>query len=378
MKKLFNIAIVTYFVLFIFALGSQSFFAYAESSYKIDAKSMIVIETGNNKILYSQKENEKLAIASTTKIVTAITVIENCKNLDEKVKIKRETLNVEGTSIYLKAGEEWTVKELLYGLMLQSGNDAANALAQHISGSYTEFCATMNSAMHKIGALDTSFTNPHGLDNKEHYSTAKDLAIITSYALKNDTFKQIVSSKSFDINDNGTRTFRRFVNKNRLLNSLSGCIGVKTGYTSKAGRCLVSACERNGMQIVCVVLNCGPMFEKSVELIEKAFTQYKLYQILESYNCFTEIPVKDGNKSFIKIFNKNGFGVVLNEKERELIRVEYDFPNYLTAPIKKEQIVGTIKIYNDKELIFSENIYTIDKVESMDVKSKLSEILSNW
>ncbi len=376
MKRLLKITILTYFVLFIFTLSSQT--CFAQASNIIDAKSMVVIETGNNRVLYSQNENEKLALASTTKIATAITVIENCKDLNEIIKIKKEYLNVEGTSIYLKADEEWTVKELLYGLMLQSGNDAANVLAQHISGSYIDFCATMNSTMQKIGANDSNFVNPHGLDNKEHYSTAKDLAIITSYALKNDTFKEIVSSKSYEIKDNGTRTYRKFVNKNRLLHSLSGCIGVKTGYTSKAGRCLVSACERNGMQVVCVVLNCGPMFERSVELIERAFSEYKNYEILESYNCFTEIPVKDGDKSFIKIFNKNGFNMVLNEKERELIRVEYDFPNYLTAPVKREQIIGTIKIYNDKELIFSENIYTIDKVESLDIKSKLSEILSNW
>ena len=352
-------------------------FCFAENFYT-SAKSMVVLETKNNQIIYSKNENEKLPMASTTKIVTAITVIDNCKNLDEIVKIPKQATLIEGSSIYLKEDEELTVRELLYGLMLQSGNDSATALALHIGKTIPLFCDMMNDTAKKCGALNTNFKNPHGLDDKEHYTTAKELAKITSYALKNDDFRDIVSCKKFITKERENTTKRVLTNKNKLLNSLEGCIGVKTGYTSKAGRCLVSATSKGGLEFVCVVLNCGPMFEESANLLNMANKNYELKTILPDYNFVDTIPVEKGIENNIKIYSKKGFQYVLDKNEANAIRVEYDYPNILKAPILKDQVVGKVKIFYKNNLIFEENLFTIDAVDSIIINSKFKEILDKW
>ena len=349
--------------------------AYAVSS---SAKGMVVIDGQNNRILYSQNPNEQMPMASTTKIVTAITVIENCNNLDEFVTIKKESTLIEGTSIYLKEGEQLTVRELLYGLMLQSGNDSAHVLALHIAGSIEKFATMMEETALKAGANNSSFANPHGLDNKEHYTTAYDLACITAYALKNDEFKEIVSCKKYIIPQRENTTARTLVNKNRLLNSLDGCIGVKTGYTSKAGRCLVSACERDGVTVVCVVLNCQPMFEESADLIEKVFDEYKLVNVLKEYNCVGEIDVVGGDVPSVKVYNINGYSILLKTEENSNVSVEYEMPNSLNAPISKNTNIGKVKVFYNNDLIFSENIYTMEDVNLEKQNSKLKDILDKW
>ena len=350
---------------------------YAENFYTT-AKSMIVLETQNNQIIYSKNENEKLPMASTTKIITAITVIDNCSNLDEIVKISKQATLVEGSSIYLKENEELTVRELLYGLMLQSGNDSATALALHVGKSISEFCEMMNATAKKCGATNTNFKNPHGLDEKDHYTTAKELAKITSYALKNDDFRDIVSCKKFITKERENTTKRILTNKNKLLNGLEGCVGVKTGYTSKAGRCLVSATLRDELELVCVVLNCGPMFEESANLLNMANKNYKLKTVFPDYNFVASVPVENGIENNIKIYSKKGFKYVVKKDEENLIRVEYDYPNILKAPILKDQIIGRVKVYYKNNLIFEENLFTIDAVDSIIINSKFKEILDKW
>lgn len=376
MKKRFLIVFI-----FIFAscLILPNSFTYALENETTSAQSMVVLETTNNSILYSKNENEKLPMASTTKIVTAITVIENCENLDELVTIPKKATLVEGSSIYLRENEKLTVRQLLYGLMLQSGNDAAETLALYVgNGNIKEFAKLMNETAKKCGAENSSFVTPHGLDDKNHYTTALDLAKITSYALKNPTFKEIVSSKKYNIKASENNTARTLINKNRLLSSLKGCIGVKTGYTKKSGRCLVSACERDGMQVVCVVLNCGPMFEDSARLINKAFDEYKLYEILPCYKYVAEVKVEDGKTENVRIYNKNGYSAVLKEKDVSKYVVKFDYEEMVKAPIQKDQKLGEVKIYCDNDLIFSDNLCSIEKVEAQEPVDKLKNILENW
>ena len=224
----------------------------ASISASSSAGSAFVFDADSGRVFYSKNADAKRAMASTTKIATAITVIDNCQDLDAEVKIDKRAVGIEGTSIYLREGEVLTVRELLYGLMLRSGNDAAVALAIYTAGSVDEFATLMNKTAEKAGAENTNFANPHGLDNENHYTTARDLAKITAYALNNEDFAQIVSTKNIKI-PSKEEGYRFLSNKNRLLSSLEGCIGVKTGYTSKAGRCLVSAAERDGLRVVCVV-----------------------------------------------------------------------------------------------------------------------------
>ncbi len=376
-KKVLIFAILFLFVS-LCVISEIRFVSFAESNPYSSAKSMVVIETKNNKILYSKNENAKLPMASTTKIATAITVIDNCKNLDEIVKVPKQATLMEGSSIYLKEGEELTVRELLYGLMLQSGNDSAVALALHVSGSIDDFCDLMNNTAKKCGANDTNFKNPHGLDNPEHYTTAYDLANITSFALKNDDFRDIVSCKKYLTKERENTTKRVLINKNKLLNSLEGCIGVKTGYTSKAGRCLVSACLRDNLETVCVVLNCGPMFEESAALLNLANNEYEYRDVLCDYNYVTSVPVENGVLNEVKIYSKNSFSIVVKKDKANSIRVEYDYPNILKAPIVKEQVVGTVRVFYENNLVFEENLFTIEPVDSIIINSKLKDILERW
>lgn len=384
MKKRLYIALFVFSILsvFVFNYSSQIFTAKAlidDNMFYSSGKAMVVMETTNNTVLYSKNKDEKLPMASTTKIVTALTVIENCKDLDKLISIPKKATLVEGSSIYLREGEKLTIRQLLYGLMLQSGNDAALTLALEIGEGDTEkFAQMMNETAKKCGAENSSFVTPHGLDDKNHYTTALDLAKITSYALKNSTFKEIVSTKMYKIPATENNTARTLINKNKLLSSLEGCIGVKTGYTKKSGRCLVSACERNGMQVVCVVLNCRPMFEESAELINKAFSEYKLFEILPSYKFVSDVTVEDGKSSTLRLYNKNGYSVVAKEEDLKNYSVVYNYNKKVKAPVEKDACLGTVEIYHNKTLLFSENLCSIEKVEEIQASDKLKNILDKW
>ncbi len=241
-----------------------------------NVSSEIVIERNSFKILHEYNSEKMSSIASLTKIITCITAIENCKNLDEEILITEKMCGIEGSSIYLKAGEKLTILELLYGLMLRSGNDAATAIALSVGGSIQNFASLMNKTAIKAGAKNSSFKNPHGLEQEGHYSTAKDLALICCYALNNPIFSEIVSTKKKVISNSLEEYDRLLINKNKILSMLDGADGIKTGYTKVSGRCLASSATRNGIQLVCIVLNCGPMFERSCELINNCFKNYSL------------------------------------------------------------------------------------------------------
>lgn len=343
------------------------------------AQSMVVIESTNNTIIYSKNEEAQLPIASTTKIICALTVLENCDDINKIITVPKSATLVEGSSIYLRSQEQLSIKDLLFGLMLQSGNDAAETLAMEVGeGSLQNFAYLMNETAQKCGATNSNFVTPHGLNDKDHYSTALDLAKITSYALKNPVFKEMVSTKCHKIPATEHNTSRTLINKNKLLSNLENCIGVKTGYTKNAGRCLVSACEKDGTQIVCVVLNCGPMFEDSAVLLKKAMSEYKYFEILPSYKFVDDVMVENGKSSSIRLYNKNSFSVVVKEKEIERYSVVYDYQKLVNAPIKKDEELGNVKIYYNNTLIFEEKLCSIEGVESVNSKEELKKILENW
>ena len=258
--------------------------ASADTAYS-SAKAMCTMEASSGRVLYSKNMDAELPMASTTKIMTAITAIEDCNDVDEKFVISPKAVGVSGTSLYLRKDEAFSVRELLYGLMLISGNDASVAIGERVGGNVKNFVELMNKTAEKIGAKNSHFANTHGLDGKGHYTSAHDLALITSYALQNETFREIVSTKTTKIiNTDGKSRYLK--NKNKLLATLEGCNGVKTGFTDDAGRCLVASAERDGMQLVCVVLNCGPMFEECATLLEKGFEEYK-WESKTRLNIFT-------------------------------------------------------------------------------------------
>lgn len=239
------------------------------------AKSATILDAKSGAVIYEKNTSEKLPMASTTKIMTALAVLD-AANEDDVVEVSEKAVGIEGSSIYLKKGEKMTVRDLLYGMLLESGNDAASALAIGVFGSEKNCVDYMNKLCHSMGLVSTHFDNVHGLDDKEHYTTAYELAVIAKKAMENDTFRKIASSKSY-VADGEKK--RYFSNHNRLLNSFDGMIGVKTGYTSKSGRCLVTCAKRDDEEYIAVTLNDRNDWQDHKDMLEYAFSNYESYEI---------------------------------------------------------------------------------------------------
>ncbi len=254
------------------ASGEESVAAYG-CEIASSAQSMALIDGDTGDLLFFKNCDARREPASTTKICTAITVLEHCTNLDLPMPIPDEAIGVEGSSLYLERGEMLSVRDLLYGLMLQSGNDCAVALAVIVGDSVDGFVKLMNETAEKAGATDTNFVNPHGLHHNEHYTTAHDLCKISYYAMQNETFREIVATKRHKTPYHNHEYCRNFPNKNKILYNYFGGNGIKTGYTRASGRCLVSSATRDGKTYICTVLNCGDMWEESMRLLDKAFSR---------------------------------------------------------------------------------------------------------
>lgn len=373
---------ISIFVLAMLLIIAQSVFierTFCADEYEVmaPARAMVVLEGKTNKVLYSSNMHKSMAMASTTKIVTAIIAIENYPELDKMVKVSDKAVGIEGTSIYLKHDEEISMRDLLYGLILASGNDCAVAIAEEVCG-VDEFVDKMNKFATDLGLSDTHFANPHGLDQNGHYTSAYDLAYITAYALNNDVFRNIVSTKYHTIGKTNVYGERYLKHKNKLLFSNQNCIGVKTGFTDNAGRCIVNAHEQNDMQIITVLFNCGPMFEEAQRLTDLALSNYAYHEWVKPYNYVSTINIEDGDKNEIGIATLNGYADVVAKSDVEKYRVEYDFPNTMTAPIESGVVVGSYKIYKDDQIVFEDNLYSIDSCKNIDIKFMLDNILNNW
>ena len=365
-------------LLFGLAMVGNNNYMNVQATASSVAKGMCVLEGNTNTILYEQNAHAMLPMASTTKIVTAILAIEHFSDLEQEVSINDNAVGIEGTSIYLQKGEKLTVKELLYGLMLASVNDAALALAYAVSSSEQDFVDLMNEFAQKIGAVNTHFDNPHGLDSKTHYTTAYDLALITSYALKNQDFKEIVSTQFMQITGSNHSGERHLRNKNRLLFTQENNIGVKTGFTDNAGRCLVNAVDKDGMQLITVVLNCGPMFEEARRLTNLAFSEYIMKDFVMPYNYVGSIPVENGNKNEVNIVSIKGFKLPIKIDAENNYEVVYNFPDTIQAPINKDDQLGEVTVYYNGEVVYNDKLYSIDEVKNVDIKFMLNNIIENW
>lgn len=371
--KIVNLSLILLIFMGVFAYiplidtNSLEISAYALSS---SAKGMCVIDKASKRILYSKNENEKLPMASTTKVVTLITVLQNCDNLDEYIQVDNASVGVEGTSIYLRKDETIKVRDLLYGLMLRSGNDAATALAYHVGGSIEGFADMMNDLAKNVGANNSHFSNPHGLDDPEHYTTAYDLALITAYALNNPIFQEIVSTKNYVIEATNKSDKRYLKNKNKLLSTLDGCCGVKTGYTSKAGRCLVSACSRDERTTVCVVLNCGPMFEESTALLNYSFDDYKNVKIIDKNKEIYNEYIINENEGKLYLYADEDYYYPLTNSEMKELRLDYSVE---LDKASSGDNVGEIKIFLKNDLIKTLKLYTMNKIDKL-IDSKTLQI----
>ena len=341
------------------------------------AKGMVVIEGNSGDVLYSKNENLELPMASTTKIVTAIVAIENSSDLDEKFLVSENAIGIEGTSIYLKSGEKLSLRELLYGLILASGNDCAIAIAEHIAG-LDNFVVLMNEFASNLGLKHTNFKNPHGLDEDGHYTSAYDLSIMTAYALKNPIFREIVSTERMVIEKNDLYQARYLKHKNRLLFTDENCIGVKTGFTDNAGRCLVNAHEENGLQIISVVLNCQPMFEECDRLTKLAMSEYMMKEFILPYNFVSNVEIDKSSKTEVGIITIAGFKKPILKSEENEYEVKYILPDRLVAPIELNQGVGSVQVLYKGDVIYQGELITIEDAQNNDMKYLFDNIIDKW
>jgi D-alanyl-D-alanine carboxypeptidase (penicillin-binding protein 5/6) len=315
------------------------------ASEALSCRAACVLEAGTGRVLFSQNADKRMPMASTTKIMTALLVIE-AGNLDKVVTVPQSVVGVEGSSLYLKEGEQFTRRDLLYAVMLVSGNDAAEALAIDVSGSVKAFVACMNERAASLGANSTHFANPHGLPSADHYTTAYDLAKITVAALKDPVFAQIARTKNTVIIPQIVGSRRTLQNKNKLLWQFDGAIGVKTGFTKAAGRCLVGAAHRDGKSVVAVVLNAPDMWDDISELMEDSLNRLGLRNIKTAGEKVGSVPVKDGVlPEACGILASDVTVCVTDEEASRLdIRVQWMQPS---APVEKGETIGRLIVRLD-------------------------------
>ncbi len=339
-----------------------------EVSYVNKSHSMAVIEASTLRVLSQENKDVRLEMASTTKIMTALVVIEN-EELDKEFTIPDEAVGVEGSSIYLKSKEIWTIRDLLYGLMLRSGNDAATALAIATGGCVEKFVEMMNDKTEELGLENTHFENPHGLHADNHYTSAYDLAVISAVAMQNETFKSIVSSKMYTVKANSSHPTYYFANKNKMLSLYDGANGIKTGFTKDSGRCLVTSAERNGMQLICVVLNVYDHYNASALNFDKAFANYSPVNVGNQGDILQTLQVEGKNYN---IALQNDLVLPLKDGEIMGIKCYFDINQDLTTPLNANSIIGKMQFYNDNRLLFSANIVNMEEIDDIGVLRKLS------
>ncbi|WP_100331460.1 D-alanyl-D-alanine carboxypeptidase family protein [Bacillus xiapuensis] len=337
------------FLLFVTSTGSA---AEADTS----AASAILIEQQSGRVLYAKDPHAVMRIASITKIMTAIIAIESDK-LDEKVKVSKKAVFTEGSSLFLKKGEEIPLEDLVYGLMLRSGNDAAIAIAEHVGGSAEGFVYLMNEKAKEIGMKNTYFANPHGLDDSDrHRSTAYDMALLTRYAMKNPTYRKVAGTKKYRSPDPSGKWDRIWHNKNRLLTEkYEYCTGGKTGYTKKAKRTLVTTATKGDMDLIAVTLNAPDDWNDHISMYEFGFDRYDPKIILEK----GEIDIKDDSFYKGKIFLKRDVLYPLTKKEEKEISIRYQLlkPKKKWRQSRAPQVVGQAEVYLKKEKVLTLPIY---------------------
>lgn len=340
----------------------------------INSRAAVVIDRNSNTVLYGKNENEIRKMASTTKIMTSIIVIEN-SNLSDIVTVSKKAAGTGGSRLGLKTNDKISVNNLLYGLMLCSGNDAAVCLAEYVGGSVEGFAELMNQKAASLGLKNTHFVTPHGLDSEEHYTTAYELATLANYALRNETFSKIVNTKNTSIFINNES--KSISNTNELLGVLPGVYGVKTGFTNGANRCLVTSCKRNNLDIICVILGADTKkyrTQDSIKLVEYVFSNFDTIDIqkvandnFENWKKNNIIYINKGikDKLELKLIDLPFDKIAMKKEDMKNIAVKIDVEYIQNAPITENSVVGTLNIMNGNNIIASSKI-----VSNADVSKK--------
>lgn len=342
-------------------LSIQSMSIIYAQEIQVTAKAAVVIEAETGKVLFEKNAYERKYPASTTKILTLITALEN-SNLDDLVTTSENASGTEGSSLWLSQGEKLTMRDMLYGIMLVSGNDATVAVAEHIAGSVNNFAKLMNKKAKSIGAKNSNFVNTSGLPDENHYTTAYDLAIITAYGYKNPVFSEIVSTQHRVMPWEGKPYNRDLYNENRLLYYYDGANGVKTGYTEAAGRCLVSAAKRSGVQLIAVVLDSEQLWDDSTRLLDYGFSRLKPVTMFHKGEVLKTVRLTSGKKEYVRLVAENDAIVPLVEEEKDKVRMVINAPNQLDKTVNKDEVIGEAVIYYENRPIKTVNLVAEETV----------------
>ena len=369
------------FAICIFLLSNWSFGKDTENNIEdidINSRSCVVLDRKSKTILFGKNENKQVKMASTTKIMTAIVIIENY-DLNKEITVSKKAAGTGGSRLGLRTGDKITVHDLLYGLLLRSGNDAAVALAETVGGSIEGFAELMNQKAKELNLKNTHFESPHGLDSDGHYTTAYELALITDYALQNSTFAKIVGTKNYTITINGYP--KALTNTNELLGNLNGVYGVKTGFTNGANRCLVSSCKRGDMDIICVVLGADTKnfrTQDSIKLIEYAFANYEHVNIKEIADKeLSALRNKYSSSFFVDKGISNKISFEISNIDTPILPIKKDLVGNITtesflntnliAPVHKDEILGYIKIVSNNNVIANFDIICKSEISKRSV-----------
>ena len=343
-----------------------SLIPHSVSALSLSCQSCILMDMDSKRVLYEKDIDTKRLIASTTKIMTAILAIESNK-LDDIVTIGEEVLAMYGSNIYIELGEKISLRDLVYGLMLRSGNDAAIVIATYIAGSEEKFVKMMNEKAKKIGMKSTIYANSHGLDEEtQNYSTAYDMALLSSYAYKNPTYRKIVATKKYEVQTD--KKFYNWTNRNKFLFTYDYATGGKTGYTPSAGRTLVTNASKDNFNLTAVTLNDGNEYVSHKQMYEHGFNNYKKYLILDRNN----FKIDDGffkNKVYIK----NSFSYPLTTDEKEKVKVFVELVNH--NHYKNGDKVGMVKVVLDNETIYKDSVYVRISNHSKNMVEKIKDWL---
>lgn len=314
----------------------------------VSAVSAVLMDGRTGRILWEKNGSERSLIASTTKIMTGLLIVEDC-DLSAEVAVPPEAEGMEGSSMYLRAGEILTVEQLLYGMMLHSGNDAAVTLAMYHSGSLECFSEKMNEKAQQLGLKNTHFSNPHGLDSEKNYSTAADLGKLTAYAMENTVFCQIVSTKQISF-DRWSLT-----NHNKLLWRYEGAVGVKTGYTKAAGRILVSAAERNGRRLIAVTIHDPNDWADHAALLDYGFSAFEDQLLAEAGQIMASVPVLCGAEKYISAVVREA--VLVPAAQEETLEIRVNVPPLVFAPVMAGETAGSVEVLADDVVIAEHPLY---------------------
>ena len=341
------------------AKAGQLFSPYGQPVVSADAAVLLDIRTGQ--VLYAKNPFKRRPPASTTKVMTALLALET-GDLKSMVSVSQRAARTGGSSMYLRAGQVLSLSDLLYGALLNSGNDACEAIAEHVGGSKENFALLMNMKALALGALDTNFVNPHGLPDDDHYTTAYDLALIAREALHNKTFANIVSTRVKTIDLPGDDNDRHLKNTNKLLWRYLWAEGVKTGTTSAAGPCLVSAAVKDNRQLLAVVLYSGNRWNDSVKMFEYGFNRFEHKQVAVAGAEYGSYRVRNGDLETVPVVYGGNLGILVPRDDPKALETRVSIDYYPTAPIKKGEVLGSVSYFVNSSLSGTVNIVSSEDV----------------